>query len=530
MASLRDNGTRCDTVATERCTDRNSISVQTTMGRAGELPEGSLYEADRGSQKTDTTDKKLSVSGKVLKTMWLFSWVQIITIAGSVIRTKLVAIWIGSVGIGLFGLFNNAVDTICVLTQLGIRQSSVRNLAAASATDRIRVVTGAIRRWSWLLGIIGALLTLLFSPLLSELTFGNRHYTLGFIILSVAVFLSSITNGELAIMQGMDKLNRLAKSTVYGSIAGLIVSIPLFYWLGESSIVWSILAYFVCNGIAVWLVRIKFPKTQPPIQRPNYFAEGKEFILLGIFMTISVFIAIAVNYIFMIYLNFAAGIAEVGEYQAGYTIVTKYLGLIFTAIGLEFYPRLSKVQHSRSRMSTFVAHEIKIALLVILPGATIMMSLDDLIIRMLYSSEFLPAASYVNYALAGTALRAVSWCMAFTILARGDGKIYLVTESISGVCFLIFSYIGFNLGGLEGLGIASAVWYGAYTVNIGIVYLFRYKLKINRGILLLILTVVLLIILCSVARVNGMRWFTIAVAAVSSVIALRMIKPMLRKR
>lgn len=498
MASVRDSGAQYDTVTAE---------------------DNSLKHG-----------KKLSVSGKVLKTMWLFSWVQIVTIACSVVRTKLVAIWIGSVGIGLFGLFNNAIDTICVLTQLGIRQSPVRNLAAASTTDRIRIVAATIRRWSWLLGIIGAFLTLIFSPFLSQLTFGDSHYTLGFIILSAAVFLSSITNGELAILQGMDRLNCLARSTVYGSVAGLVVSVPLFYWLGESSIVWSILAYFVCNGIAVWLVRVKFPKTQTPIQQPNYFAEGKEFILLGIFMTISVFIAIAVNYIFMIYLNFAAGIAEVGEYQAGYTIVTKYLGLIFTAIGLEFYPRLSKVQHSRRRMSIFVAHEIKIALLVILPGATIMMSLDDVIIRMLYSSEFLPAAGYVNYALAGTALRAVSWCMAYTILARGDGKIYLVTESISGVCFLIFSYVGFNLGGLEGLGIASAAWYGAYTVNIGIVYLCRYKLKINKGIAFLILAVVLIIIMCAVVRVNDMRWFTIAVAAVSTVIAMRVIMPMLKRR
>lgn len=58
-----------------------------------------------------------------MKAMGLFGGVQVMGILCSIIRTKLVALWIGPVGIGLFGLFNNALEMISTGTNLGIRSS-----------------------------------------------------------------------------------------------------------------------------------------------------------------------------------------------------------------------------------------------------------------------------------------------------------------------------------------------------------------------------------------------------------------------
>lgn len=476
-----------------------------------------------------------NVSGKVVRTMWLFSWVQLAGIACGIVRTKLVALWIGTLGIGLFGLFNTAVDAITTLTQLGIRQSPVRNIAAAKDTFTLWRVIDAVRRWSWLLGIAGAFLTLVLSPALSRLTFGNGHYTWGFIILSVAVMLSAVTNGELAVMQGMDRLNRLARATVWGTLGGLAVSVPLFYWLGEGGIVWSILAYFACQAVAVFALREKAGgkiKMQPAgkLTCRQLWTEGKDFVTLGVYMTISVFIAMAVNYIFMACLNHEAGIDEVGQYQAGYTVVNKYLGLLFTAIGFEFFPRISKVQASVRRVSVFVSHEVMVAVLVIVPGATIMMTLDDVLVRLLYSDEFMPAAGYVSCALAGTVFRAVSWCMAYVMLACGDGRMYLVTESVSGAIFLIFSFIGYRAGGLDGLGIAYSAWYGLYVIITGAVYFGKYHMRISRKVLFLSITAVIVTAACAWARVEEMRFVPAVVAGVSSVAAFRVLKTMISGR
>ena len=51
--------------------------------------------------------KGSSISRMAMKAMGLFGGVQIAGILCSIIRTKLVAMWIGPVGVGLFGLFKN---------------------------------------------------------------------------------------------------------------------------------------------------------------------------------------------------------------------------------------------------------------------------------------------------------------------------------------------------------------------------------------------------------------------------------------
>lgn len=498
-----------------------------------------MAQVENGVPKAATAARGSSISGKVVKAMWLFSWVQLVGIACSVLRTKLVAIWIGTVGIGILGLFNTALDTITVLTQLGLRQSSVRDIASAKDGRSLARIIVVVRRWSWLLGIAGAFLTLIFSPMLSELTFGTDRYSLGFIILSAAVLLSSVTNGELAVMQGVGKLNLIARATVLGTLGGLLVSIPILYFLGDDGIVWSVVAYFACQAVAVWIMKAgrstgtASPGTLEPAANPSLrdtFKEGREFITLGIYMTVSAFIAMAVNYIFLAYLNHEEGMSMVGQYQAGYTVVNKYMGLIFTAIGLEFFPRLSKVHRSAKRCSTFVGHEITIALIVILPGATAMMALDDVVIKLLYSQEFMPTAGYLNYALAGTAFRAVSWCMAYTMLARGDGKVYLLTESLSGAAFLLLSYWGNRLGGLDGLGIAYAAWFALYTLITGAVYFGRYRMNIDRRVVWFFLLVVALTAVSAAARVEGCRWFAVAVAAISALYAMRELRKIFVRR
>ena len=98
-----------------------------------------------------------------------------------------------------------------------------------------RMVT-VVRKWSMWLGLAGALLTLVLAPLLSQVTFGDRLHIWGFVALSVAVLLGALTNGEYAVLQGTARLKRLASVTLWGTIVGLAVSIPLFYLLRERSI------------------------------------------------------------------------------------------------------------------------------------------------------------------------------------------------------------------------------------------------------------------------------------------------------
>ena len=445
---------------------------------------------------------KGGMSRLVFKAMGIFGGVQVLNILCSVVRTKLVALWIGPLGVGLFGLFNQALEMLNIATNLGVRNSSVRDISQAlekrDAHFLARIIY-VVRRWSLWLGLGGALLTVALAPVLSKITFGDTGHMWSFVALSVAVLFMALTNGEYAVLQGLSKLKKLARVTVTGTVMGLFLSIPMFYFLREQSVLPSIIAYALSLVVSAFIYKDKeYPTT--PVANKTAIAMGAGFIKLGIFMTLGSFVAIISSYVFVSWLNNHSGTEAVGFYQAGYTLIDKYAGLVFTALGLEFYPRLSRVASSDKRLRVFVSHEMNIAFMVLTPMLLGFILLRSQLVWLLYSSDFQVIEKYVSWGLIGTILRAFSWCMAFVMLAKGDGKIFLITECASAIVGLVLNIICFNLWGVDGLGYSYLAWYCVYSIIVGVVYFGVYRLKINKScfINLTIVLTVCTIVLCLV--------------------------------
>lgn len=429
--------------------------------------------------------KQGNISRMAMKAMGLFGGVQVMGILCSIVRTKLVALWIGPVGMGLFGLFNNALEMISTGTNLGIRSSSVRDISQA-LEDRdkglVAKMVAVVRKWSLWLGLAGALLTVSLAPLLSQVTFGDSDHIWGFVALSIAVLLQALTNGEYAVLQGTARLKRLASVTLWGTIVGLATSIPLFYLLRERSILPSIIAYALALAAFAWAFRNR-DYSSVSVGRQETFDMGKGFVRLGIFMTLGNFASILASYAFNAWLNVHAGTEQVGFYQAGYTLINKYTGLILTALGMEYYPRLSRVAQSRIRLRAFVSQEINVAIAVMAPVVALFIVLRELIVWLLYTPEFNVILTFVSWGMIGTILRTLSWCLAFTILAKGDGKTYLWTEVASAVINLGLNIVFYQWWGLTGLGVAFLVSYLLYTVIVAVVYFKLYRLSVSQGCL-----------------------------------------------
>ncbi len=472
-----------------------------------------------------------NISRKAMKAMGLFGGVQVMGILCSIVRTKLVALWIGPVGIGLFGLFNNALEMISTGTNLGIRSSSVRDLSQAhdgGTPGLISKMIAVVRKWSLWLGLFGAMVTLMLAPLLSELTFGDQSHLWGFVALSIAVLLGAITNGEYAVLQGSARLKRLASVTLWGTVTGLAVSIPLFYLLRERSILPSIIAYALALAAFAWHFRNKdYPAVR--VTRSETIEMGKGFVKLGIFMTLGNFANILASYAFNAWLNMNAGTEAVGFYQAGYTLINKYTGLILTALGMEYYPRLSQVATSRMRLRAYVSQEINVSIAVMAPVVALFILLREVVVWILYTPEFNVILTFVSWGMIGTVLRTLSWCLAFTILAKGDGKTYLWTEVASAVINLVLNIVFYRWWGLTGLGIAFLVSYLLYTGLVAAVYFKVYRLSISRGCLINLSWTLAVASAVMWAMEGGLLAVAIVVTAVSVVIAWRQLAVLWRR-
>lgn len=425
----------------------------------------------------------------IVKATGLFGGTQIFTILCSIIKTKLVAIWLGAEGVGIIGLYNNTIDMISALTGLGLGGSSVRNISReyqSGDEERFARVVTVVRRWVWFTGLAGAVVMLSFAPLLSRYTFGDSTHIWGFVFLSCTLLFNALSEGERAILQGTARLKSMARCSVIGSLVALLVSIPLFYFFRIEGIVPSLMLH----SASIWLVYVlfgeKIRRKQVSMSAGEVYRQGKGIAMLGIFMTTSGFVTSLFSYLFVAWLNYRSGTDAVGYYQSGYTLVMKYVGLVFTAMTLEYYPRLSGVCDNREQLSGHVSQQIETSLLILAPFISLFIVMQTVIIHILYTSDFLVIGGYISWAALGMLLRAFSWSVSFVLLAKGEGRLYLVTEILADSLTFVLNIGGYMLWGLTGVGVAYLLGFLFSSVGLYLLCRIKYGLTIPWRVFVLL--------------------------------------------
>jgi len=112
----------------------------------------------------------------IIKAISVFGFTQVMKMLIAIVGSKFVAVFLGPVGIGTVALLNNTVALISSLTGFGINITGIREMALAHAENNAGKFSerfAVLQRLSLFIGLIGAIITILFSPLLSKWTFGT---------------------------------------------------------------------------------------------------------------------------------------------------------------------------------------------------------------------------------------------------------------------------------------------------------------------------------------------------------------------
>ena len=425
---------------------------------------------------------------QIFKATAIFGGVQTIQVVISIVRSKVIAVLLGPAGMGVAGLLTSATSTISMLTNMGLGTSAVKNISEANAQgdmSRIGVVVSVFRRLVWLTGFLGMGVTLLFSPFLSQLTFGSNEYILAFGLLSVTLLIDELTVGQGVLLQAMRKLKYLAKSRIIGSIFGLIIVTPLYYFYGLKGIVpgiilGSVTAYIIAHyyGKRVKVNKVKF-------DLKVLISEGDAMVRMGIMISLSSLIASCLFYVMRIFISHKSGINDVGLYQAGMAIINNYVGLVFMAMGTDYYPRLSAVARENSLAKKLINQQSEVSVLILAPILALFLIFIDFVIVIIYTKSFLVVNGMIHWAALGIYFKAVSWAIAFLFLAKGASKIFFWSELIANIYTLCFNVIGYMLGVLDGIGISFLIGYIVYFLQVYILARVKYGFSFEaefRGI------------------------------------------------
>jgi len=415
---------------------------------------------------------------QIMKATSLFGGVQVFNIITTIIRSKIIAVLLGPLGIGITSLLTSTTGLVSMLTNFSLRTSAIKDIAVAQVSDnniRISKVVIVFRRLVWITGLLGLITTLILSPWLSQLTFGNKEYTIAFMWLSITLLFNQLSSGQNVLLQGMRKLNYLAKANMIGSIIGLLVSLPIYYYWRLDGIVPALILIAISTFLVVWYFARKVKIEKVEVTKQQTIFEGKGMLRMGFMLSLSGLITLGASYIVRIFISNTGGIEDVGLYSAGFAIIGTYVSLVFSAMGTDFYPRLSGVAHDNKKATLLINQQAEIGILILAPILTVFLIFINLIIILLYSTKFIPINGMIHWAALGMYFKVASWSISFILLAKGDSKLFFWNELIANFYMLGLNIGGYYFYGLDGLGISFMISYILYLIQVFLLAKHKYS-------------------------------------------------------
>lgn len=396
----------------------------------------------------------------ILKGTSIFGGVQVFNMLIAAVRLKFVAVILGPFGMGVAGLFNTASLTIQQFAGLGLNLAIVKEVGAAKEDKSVMSdLLAAIRPLIVLTALVGALFCMVVPGWLSDITFGDRDYTSGFSLLGVVVFFSVAGSGLMSVLQGLHEVKALSKASVIGSLVGLCVGVPLYWLWGTDGIVpaMAVLAFTTCLWYLLSLRRTLTSRCA--IWRSEmHLPILKRILVMGMILMSNDCIRNLCTYITNVFVRELGGMDDVGFYASCQTMTSQYSAIVFTAMAMDYLPRLSAVAGDNKAVSEVVNRQMVVVGLLIAPVVCAVIMFAPLVIRILQTESFLVAVPLLRWLALSVTLRALMYPLGYIVFAKDNRRLFFWMESVgANLLTLTLTCAGYALFGLAGLGYAAIV-------------------------------------------------------------------------
>ena len=408
---------------------------------------------------------------QILKATTLFSSVQGLNILINLVRTKLAAVLLGPAGVGLNGILNETRELIHTSTNMGMDQSGIREVSIAYgelqeslnsgegkevAEQHLHDAIMLTRSWIMLFALLGTLCMLLFAWPLSWTTFSDGSHVWQYVLLAPAVGFSTMTCGEMVIMKALQRLKKIATVSVINVIAGLFTTIPVYYFFGVDGVVFAI--DFFCLSTMVIAMWFSYRCYSPAFcVEWKFLRQGKAMIVLGLSFVLAGLVASGSKLLTQTLINVFGGLADVGLYNAGYTVITTASVVCFAVLDNDFFPRLSSIFSNTSERNKTIMRQVKVGLLFSVPITAVLIIAAPILIPLLLSEEFMSIVPMVQIAAPSLICRALYQTISYLPLSAGHSKRYFVIQALSYIVYVPIIYILYREMGVTGIGVGFLV-------------------------------------------------------------------------
>lgn len=434
----------------------------------------------RGEQKKEKKDGYQHT----IKYLGIFGGAQGFSMLLNMLRTKITSVLLGVAGQSIIAISNRTIQMFSDCTGLSLAFSAVRRMSDAYENCDDTVVghcVKVVRSIAFLTGLLGMLLMLAVTPFISEWIFrgSSDYYLTKLLLLSTVVMLMAISNGEIAILRGTRRLNKVAIYSLATSIISLAISVPLYLFVGLGGIFPAIFATaFLQMCVLLYFTLPHYRYKVSPFSL-NLLREGVDMVKMGAGYIFASILTSSAMWLICALLSDLGNGESAGLFSAGFVMITLLPGILFAALDSEYYPRLSGVAAKTDIRNAMVNEQVEVQLLVQAPLLMAFVVAMPLLVPLFYDAEFVLAIAMAQFAMFGMFMRTMTYPISFLPLVNNDTLVFVVLESAYNILLVTLVVLGFLYDGYMGVGVGIAV---AHTVDFVVVYSvarFKYGMRLS---------------------------------------------------
>jgi PST family polysaccharide transporter len=279
----------------------------------------------------------------------------------------------------------------------------------------------------------------------------SEEYQYVFFIFGFTAIFYALNNLLTSIVKGFKEYKLYVKISIANTLFGLVFTVTLVTSLGlKGALIGAVTFQSVMIFITLWLLRkAHWLKWENFKSRCKRYAVNRYFRYSLMALTSAA--VVPVSQIFLRgYVISEISAVEAGWWEAMNRVSSTYLSIITSSFGVYYLPKLSETKDNLS-----LHHEIMKAYKVIVPvlivGLILVYMFRRLVITILFSPAFYPMENLFIWQEIGDFFKIMSWLLAYLMLAKAKTILFISSEILSSLLFVLLGLFFIHFYGVIGL-------------------------------------------------------------------------------
>jgi PST family polysaccharide transporter len=384
-----------------------------------------------------------------------------------IVRVKVLAVMLGPVGMGLFGIYQSILSTASSLGGLGIGFSAVRQIAEARGRNdqtRVAEVVYVFRVLTIVLGGAAAALVFYSREAIALWTFGDSVHAAMVGWLAIGVFVGIASQSLGGLLQAYRRIAEQARLQVWSGVLSTVLALAAIAKFGQDGIVFFVVAMPFVSALIAWRYSRRIGVATRQVVWRSFTAEARHMIGLG-FMVMAAnalqgWALLALRSRITQYL----GIDSAGLFQAAWTLSFVYMSFVLDSMGKDYYPHLTEQVADRQRSVQLMREQINVAVVLVGPLIVASITFAPILTDLLYAASFRDAVPMVQWMGLGNLFKVLSWPLGFIVVAKARSRLFFFLEIFWLAIFMGVAWTLLDVEGLPAVGIAFVTAYVLYLI------------------------------------------------------------------